>query len=339
MKIRPQQLNTQLANKLDAIYFVFGAEILLIEQSLAQIKKAAQQKKFNEKVSFEIDNNFDWNQIFKEVSTTSLFSPKRIIECRLKTGKIGVKGANNLIEIVNTLPNDILLIISTEKLDIAQQKSKWFKTLEQSGSLIQHFEVKNNHLIGWITQQMAELGLKDNIEIAQNIAFCTEGNLTASMQEIQKLKIAYPNGKINTQEYLKQTNQQSKYTVYDLIDAALFGNSNQVNKIYQTLISNTIMPIQLSHALYLEIKSITKMSIELRQVKDTNIVLQKHQVWNTRKPIITNALNQHSYQHFQKILLSLGCIDRSIKNMDNLNVIDELHTLLLSLAGEIQWTQ
>ncbi len=339
MKIKPQQLNTQLANKLDAIYFVFGAEILLIEQSLAQINKTAKQAGFNEKASFEIDTNFDWNQIFGEISAASLFSPKRIIKCRLKTGKIGIKGAKALREIASTLPDDILLIVSTGKLDMAQQKSKWFKTLEQLGSVVQHFEVQSNYLVGWIANHMAELGLEANIEIAQSIAFYTEGNLTASMQEIQKLKMAYPNGKINTQEYLKQANQQSKYTIYGLIDAALFGNSNQVNKIYQTLISDTAMPIQLSSSLYREIKSMIEMSVELRQVKDINTVLQNHRVWDKRKTVITNALKRHPYQHLQKLLLLLGRIDRSIKGMDNLNVIDELHTLLLSLAGKTQWTQ
>ncbi|MBW5289880.1 MAG: DNA polymerase III delta subunit [Candidatus Ruthia sp. Apha_13_S6] len=339
MKIKPQQLNTQLANKLDTIYFVFGAEILLIEQSLTQINKAAKQAEFDEQVSFEIDANFDWNQIFEEISAASLFSPKRIIKCRLKTGKISIKGAKALAEIASTLPDDILLIVSTGKLDMAQQKSKWFKTLEQFGSVVQYFEVQSNHLVGWIANHMAKLELEANTEIAQSIAFCTEGNLTASMQEIQKLKMAYPNGKINTQEYLEQANQQSKYTVYGLIDAALFGNSNQVNKIYQTLISDMAMPIQLSSSLYREIKSVIEMSIELKQVKDINTVLQNHRVLNKRKPVITNALKRHPYQRLQKLLLSLGRIDRSIKGMDNLNVIDELHTLLLSLAGKTQWAQ
>ncbi|ABL01928.1 DNA polymerase III, delta subunit [Candidatus Ruthia magnifica str. Cm (Calyptogena magnifica)] len=339
MKIKPQQLNIQLVNKLDTIYFIFGAEILLIEQSLAQINKTAKKVGFDERISFDIDANFDWNQIFREISAVSLFSPKCIIKCRLKTGKIGIKGAKALTEIASTLPDDILLIVSTGKLDMAQQKSKWFKTLEQLGTVVQHFEMQSNHLVDWIANHMAELGLEANTEIAQSIAFCTEGNLTASMQEIQKLKMAYPNGKINTQEYLEQANQQSKYTVYGLIDAALFGNSNQVNKIYQTLISDTIMPIQLSNSLYLEIKSIIEMSVELIQVKNINIVLQNNRVWNKRKPIITNILKRHSYQRLQKLLLSLGRIDRSIKGMDNLNVIDELHTLLLSLAGKTQWTQ
>ncbi len=339
MKIRPQQLESELHDKLKSVYFIFGAEALLIDQSLGQIRSAAKTAGFDERVSFEVDANFDWNQIYGEISAASLFSPKRIIECRLKTGKIGVKGSKSLSDIVSTIPNDILLIVSTGKLDMAQQKSKWFKTLDKYGGIVQHWEVDRSHLVGWITNHMSGLGLEDNKEVAQNIAFCTEGNLLASMQEIQKLNMAYPDGKINTQEYLDQANQQSKYTVYGLIDASLSGDINQVEKIYSTLIGDSSMPIQLSNSLYREIKSIIDMSIELQQAKDVNSVLQKHRVWKKRIPIITNVLKRHPYQRLQKLLLLLGRIDRSIKGVDNLNVINELRTLLLNLAGKTQWTQ
>jgi DNA polymerase-3 subunit delta len=45
-----------------------------------------------------------------------------IIECRLKTGKIGIKGSKALTKIASSLPSDILFIVSTGKLDFAQQK-------------------------------------------------------------------------------------------------------------------------------------------------------------------------------------------------------------------------
>ena len=45
---------------------------------------------------------------------------------------------------------------------------------------------------------MTQLGLKTNNEVAEAIAYCTEGNLLASMQEIQKLQIAYPGGVVSS---------------------------------------------------------------------------------------------------------------------------------------------
>jgi DNA polymerase-3 subunit delta len=338
MRIKPETLNSQLANKLELLYFVFGAEALLVQQSLDKILSTARQKGFSEKISFEINAKFDWGLITAEIANTSLFSPKRIIECKLTTGKIGIKGSKALSTLAGNIPADILLVISTAKLDLAQQKSKWFKTLEQFGGVIQHWEISSDHLVGWISNHMQGIGLASNKEVAQSIASYTEGNLLASMQEIQKLKMAYPDGNIDTQEFLNQAQEQSKYTIYGLIDSALFGDAIQVNKIYHTLLNDNAMPIQLSSSLYKEVKSIIDMSIAMRK-NNINTVLQNHRVWNKRKPVITNILKRYPYQHLQKILLSLGRIDRSIKGMDNLNVIDELHSVLLNLAGKKQWSQ
>jgi DNA polymerase-3 subunit delta len=332
-------MKNNLANQLNSLYFVFGPELLLTEQSLTHIKNTAKIQGFDDRISFEVDGNFDWDEITAELAAVSLFSPKRIIECRLKTGKIGIKGSKALTKIASSLPSDILFIVSTGKLDFAQQKSKWFKTLDQYGAIVQVWEVQKDHLVGWIVNHMAELELKSSQKVAESIAYYTEGNLLASMQEIQKLKMAYPDGNIDTQDYLKQLNQQSQYTVYNLIDSALTGDSNQVLKMYATMTGSTAMPIMLSGALYREISSIINMAIELQQVQKIDSVLNNHRVWKNRQTTIGNALKRLPYQQLQKILLSLGRIDRSIKGMDNLNVIDELRTLLLTIAGKTLWTQ
>ncbi|SFV88297.1 DNA polymerase III delta subunit [hydrothermal vent metagenome] len=340
MRIRPEQLASNLARELSALYFVFGPEQLLVEQGLAHIRNTAKAQGFDDRVSFEVDGKFDWGVVTAALLDVSLFSPKRIIECRLKTGKIGVKGSKALTKIASNLPADILLIVSTGKLDFAQQKAKWFKTLDANGVIVQVWEVQRDHLIGWVANHMQAEGLAANPKIAEGIAYFTEGNLLASMQEIQKLKMAYPDGNnIDADEYLQQLNQQSHYTVYNLVDSALSGNSEQVLKIYATMIDDTAMPIILSSTLYREISAIIAMSIELQQVKQVESVMESHRVWKNRKPIIGNVLRRLSYQRLQKMLLLLGRIDRSIKGMDNLNVINELRVLLLTLSGETPWIQ
>ena len=333
MNIKPEQLHSSVSNQMTSIYFAFGAEILLVEQSLSTIKTAARKNGFSERFRFDIDGNFSWDSIISLISSQSLFAEKRIIECRLTSGKIGVKGSKALTELVETLPADILLIISSGKLEMAQQKSKWFKALDKNGAIIQHWEVQSNQLVGWITENMTQLGLNSNIEAANAIAYCTEGNLLATMQEIEKLKIAYPDGKINLEEYLEQIDQQSQYSVFGMIDSALQGNTDKANKIFNSLVADSIPPIILISSLYREIKNLIKMSIELKTNNSFESILYKHRVWQKRKPLISNALKKHSYQKLQKLLLKLGRIDRSLKGMDNLNVYDELQNVVISLSG------
>jgi len=339
MKIKPDQLSKNLSNGLKSVYFVFGPEILLVEQSLGLIKEAAKENNFSDRVRFDIDGHFPWDTINSEMASPSLFTDKRIIECHLTTGKLGIKGSKALAELVDTLTDDVLLIISTGKLDMNLQKSKWFKALDKNGVIIQHWEIQNEHLIGWILKQMTQLGLKTNNEVAEAIAYCTEGNLLASMQEIQKLQIAYPTGHINTKEFLNQIDQQSHYSVFGLIDTALKGDSAKVNKIFNSLVDETTPPVIIISSLYREIKSLVTMSIELKRNEPIEAILRKHRVWQKRKPLISNALKKHPHQRLQKLLLSLGRIDRSLKGMDNLNVYDELRSVLITLSGKTQWTQ
>ena len=334
MNIKPEQLQNSLSNQLASTYFTFGAEILLVEQSLSMIKGIAKENGFNERFRFDIDGNFSWDSIISLISSPSLFAEKRIIECRLTTGKIGVKGSKALTEILETLPDDILLIISSGKLEMAQQKSKWFKTLDKMGIIIQHWEVQSNQLVGWITRNMSQLGLDSNIEVANAIAYCTEGNLLASMQEIQKLKIAYPDGKINLREYLNQIDQQSQYSVFGMIDSALQGDTDKVNKVFNSLVDDSTPPVILVSSLYREIKNLVNMSIELKTNQTIESILNNHRVWQKRKPLISNALKKHSYQKLQKLLLRLGRIDRSLKGMDNLDVYDELQNVVIALSGK-----
>jgi DNA polymerase-3 subunit delta len=334
MNIKPEQLQNHLSNQPASLYFAFGSEILLVEQSLTTIKDAAKKLGFNERFRFDIDGNFSWDAIFNLISSPSLFADKRIIECRLTTGKIGVKGSKALSELTENLPDDIMLIISSGKLDMAQQKSKWFKALDKKGVIIQHWEVQSEQLVGWIVNHMSQLGLSSSNEVANAIAYCTEGNLLATMQEIQKLQIAYPDGNIDLNEYLSQIDQQSQYTVFGMIDAALKGDTDKVNKIFSSLVDDSTPPVILISSLYREIKNLVTMSIELKTNQTIDTILNNHRVWQKRKPLISFALKTHSYQQLQKLLLALGRIDRSLKGMDNLNVYDELQSVVITLSGK-----
>jgi DNA polymerase-3 subunit delta len=284
--------------------------------------------------NIDIDGNFSWDAIFNLISSPSLFADKRIIECRLTTGKIGVKGSKALSELTENLPDDIMLIISSGKLDMAQQKSKWFKALDKKGVIIQHWEVQSEQLVGWIVNHMSQLGLSSSNEVANAIAYCTEGNLLATMQEIQKLQIAYPDGNIDLNEYLSQIDQQSQYTVFGMIDAALKGDTDKVYKIFSSLVDDSTPPVILISSLYREIKNLVTMSIELKTNQTIDTILNNHRVWQKRKPLISFALKTHSYQQLQKLLLALGRIDRSLKGMDNLNVYDELQAVVITLSGK-----
>ena len=159
------------------------------------------------------------------------------------------------------------------------------------------------------------------------------------MQEIKKLKLANPVGKINKKEYLQEIYAQYDYSVFGLIDTALIGDVNKVNKIFNSLIKKDTLMLFITNALYKELKSLMKMALELKDKQTMQAVLANNNVWQKRQPFIKKALNNHSYKDIQKLILSLGRIDRSIKGVDNLNVNDAIRNILIRLCGFNKWNQ
>ena len=332
MKINSKDLNLNLDNRFN-LFLAYGDEVLLVNETLERIKSYSSKLGFKDQVRFDISPNFDWNQIFKELNETSLFSSHKLLILNLGNGKIGVKGSNAIYEFAQCIPGNIHIILRAEKLEKAQLNSKWFKSIDKYGLVISHYPIEISQLLNWTIQKLNSLGIQNNQKIAELIAFNTEGNLLATDQEIQKITLAYPSGDIDLDEYKKYITEQSKYSTFNLIDSSFLGKSNQVIKIFKTLADDSSFPVILSSSLYRELNILINMSIDMRMGKSLEEVYQSHAVWSYKKNIIKTALLKHSFQHLQKFLMRLSRVDRAIKGRDNTPVLEELESILLGLSG------
>jgi DNA polymerase-3 subunit delta len=251
----------------------------------------------------------------------------------LGNAKIGVKGSNAIDEITQSIPDNIHIILTAEKLERTQLNSKWFKSVDKNGVVIAHYSVEISQLLNWTIQKLNSLGIQNNQKIAELIAVNTEGNLLATDQEIKKIALAYPSGEIDLDEYKKYITEQSKYSIFNLIDSSFLGKSSQVIKIFKTLADDSSFPVILSSSLYRELNNVINMSIDMRMGKSLEEVYQSHGVWSYKKNIIKTALLKHSFQHLQKFLMRLSRVDRAIKGRDNTPVLEELESILLGLSG------
>ena len=136
-KLRPEQLSQALSKQLAPIYLVSGDEPLLIQEACDAIRQAARQAGFSERELYHVDNSFEWGQLLAAANSLSLFAEKKIIELRMPNGKPGDKGGKALIEYTQSPASDNLLLVVTDKLDGATQKSKWFKAIDDAGIHVQ----------------------------------------------------------------------------------------------------------------------------------------------------------------------------------------------------------
>ena len=97
MNIKPEQLQNHLSNQPASLYFAFGSEILLVEQSLTTIKDAAKKLGFNERFRFDIDGNFSWDAIFNLISSPSLFATSESLNVDLQQEKLESKALKHFL--------------------------------------------------------------------------------------------------------------------------------------------------------------------------------------------------------------------------------------------------
>jgi DNA polymerase-3 subunit delta len=332
-KIRPEQLATSLSKPLSPIYMVSGDEPLLIQEVSDAIRSAARKQGFSERELYHADNSFDWGQLLTSANSLSLFADKKIIELRMPSGKPGDKGAKILLEYAQAPAPDNLLLIITEKLDGATQKSKWFKALEDAGQHIQVWPITPAQLPRWIGQRLQQAGLQADTQAIDLLCSRIEGNLLAAVQEIEKLKLLATEPRISYELMASVVADSARYDVFGLCDKALHGDARAAAKTLQGLKTEGTEPIAVLWAITRDIRQLIQIAQELSQGKSFEWAARQSGVWEKRQPLMQAAIRRSKPAQLQQMLRKANGIDKAIKGMRNAEPWDELLDLVLNMAG------
>ena len=329
MKVRPDQIERHLKNKLAAIYFICGDEPLQVMESADRIRAEARKQNYTEREVMDVDAQFDWNQLLDAGNSLSLFAEKRILELRLPTGKPGKVGSKILQEYAQRPADDAILIISSGKLESSSKNTKWFKTLDQQGVVIQCWPVNADQLPQWINQRLQSKGLIADNDAVQLLADRVEGNLLAAAQEVDKLFLLHGAGKLNFEQTAAAVANSSRYNIYDLVDTALAGNVTRTSRIIGGLKNEGVEPVLMLWALSREVRTLAKIS-EANGSPDA--AMAKLRVWENRKALIRKALSRHRAPRWKLFLKRCAKIDKVIKGVEPGRAWDELLMLSTQIA-------
>ena len=329
MKIRTDQIQQHLQKGLKSIYFVSGDEPLQIMETTDAIRHAARQQDYSEREVMDVDSRFDWNQLLDVGNSLSLFAEKRILELRMPTGKPGKSGSQVLVEYAQRPADDAVLIISSGKLDSSTKNTKWFKTLDQLGVIVQCWPVAVHDLPRWIEQRMLKKGLKPAAEAVSLLADRIEGNLLAASQEIDKLYLLYGEAGIGIDEVASAVADSARYNIYDLVDSALIGDVARASKISSGLKNEGVEPVLALWALSREIRLLAGFSEASTSV---DAAMTRARIWDSRKPLLRKALSRHHPGRWRVFLKRCARIDRVIKGIEVGRPWDELLALSTQIA-------
>ncbi|MGI9332721.1 MAG: DNA polymerase III subunit delta [Gammaproteobacteria bacterium] len=333
MRLYPNQLARHLRGELRSLYILSGDEPLELQECADAIRAAARDRGFAERVRLQADSGFDWSEIAQYRDALGLFADKRIIDLRMPDGKPGLSGAKVLTYYAERPSPDNVLLISAGKLDGNDRRTKWYKALEEAGAAVTVRAVSTDALPGWIRQRAGRVNLSLTPEAVEALAERTEGNQLACAQELEKLRLLYGEREIGLPEVIESAAMSSRYTVYEMTDAALAGNTERTGLILRGLRAEGVAPPLVLWALTREIRSMARMAGGLLRGQSVDDVMAAARVWRDRAPLVESALRRRRPAGWYALLRRAARTDAAIKGGARTDPWDELERLALALGG------
>ena len=330
MNVRPDQLQSMIAKTIYPVYMVSGDEPLQQMESLDLIRSFLRQQDYSEREVLDVDAQFDWLSLMEEAASMSLFATRRIVELRLPSAKPGRQGSQVLKDYLKQPPEDTVLIINAGKIDGNAKKSAWYKAVEQSGLLVQCWPVAVEKLSYWLKQRFKLRDMDADNEVLAYISQHVEGNLLAADQEIEKLCLLLGPGKVTYADVAETVSSQSRYSVFELVDMLLVGNTKRVVRIVAGLKAEGVVPVVVNWALAKDIRLLSQAAVD---VSSADYLLKRSGVWQSRVTMFKSCLSRHPQRMFQVMLKRCAYIDAASKGVIDANVWDEIESLCVRLAS------
>jgi DNA polymerase III subunit delta len=323
-----QQLNTNLG----PIYVLVGDEPLAQSECLDAIRLAARKAGADERNSFIVERNFNWQQIGQFSQSLSLFSSMRILEIHIPSGKPGLEGSKALSELAaNPIP-DTTTIIVLPALEREAKISAWFNALQSACTLIELNEISPNELPQWLNNRLAIQNQSTDAASLAFIAHQVEGNLLAAHQEIQKLALLYPAGEISADAVRESVLNVSRYDAFQLGEAVLAGDAARTTRILQGLQDEGEQAVAVMNPLMWVLRPLVR--IKQAEARGENVMnaMTNARIYGDRQQLVKRALARLSLRQLEAALQKLCDIDKTAKGVMQGDAWLELSRLCFGLA-------
>lgn len=333
MLLKGDQLAVHLERELRPLYVIYGDDPLLVIEAADAIRARARAAGFTEREVLTVLPHFDWNQLLAAGGNLSLFGDRKLIDLRIPTGKPGKEGGAALQEWCRHLSPDNLLLITLPELDWREEKAAWFTALAGAGVAIKLNAPPLAELPGWIAGRLRRQQQSADLDSLKFIAERVEGNLLAAHQEIQKLGLLYPAGKLTLEQVRDAVLDVARYDIDGLREALLAGDAARLARLLDGLMHEGEPPPLVLWAIGEEIRTLAAIRAGLDRSRPVDQLLREAKVWGTRQNLVKKALQRLSTAELEAALQHAERIDRMNKGISPGNVWDEFQRLGMRLAA------
>jgi len=332
VKLRPEQLASHLAEgPLAPVYLVSGDEPLLVAEAADAIRAAARAAGFDERHVLHVETGFDWSALAGEGNALSLFAQRRLLELRLPSAKPGEAGARALRDYCAHPNPDTLLLVTAPKLDRQATASRWYKAIDAVGVTLAVWPVGARELPGWIARRLQARGLHADPQAIQLLAERVEGNLLAAAQEIEKLTILAPDGRITPRLVEEAVADSARMDAFQLNEALLAGDAARALRILRVLRETGEEPVKIAWAVQREITLLARLADLAGRRLPRGEILKALRLWEARLRPLEAALPRLR-PRLPRLVARAARLDRVAKGQEAGNPWDELVQLALEFS-------
>ena len=332
MQLNARELPAALERGLAPLYFLSGAEPLLLDEAVDRIRAAARQAGFTERALHVADARYSWGDLLADACSRSLFADRRLVEVRLASGKPGAAGARALRELAGSPPEDTLILVISGPLDRNAKKSAWVRALAKAGAWIDAPAPSAAEHRAWIRERLTQERFQPNEEAVALLAERTEGNLLSARQQIDKLALTHEPGPLGPEAVMRAIADASRFDVFQLGSAALSQDLRRTARILAGL-KREGAPLTL--ILWVLVRDITTLAdLYWRTARGDSLpsAMGATAIWSSRKAEFRAALKRHGARSIAGLLNGSARADQVIKGACSGEPWAELEQLAFALA-------
>jgi len=158
-----------------------------------------------------------------------------------------------------------------------------------------------------------------------------EGNLLAAHQEIQKLGLLFPKGKLSLEQVREAVLNVARYDIDGLREALLQGDLARLTRTLDGLRQEGEAPPLVLWAVTEEVRALAALKEGLNAGRPADQLFKEQRIWGPRQALVKRALGRLDAPRLRAALAQTAHIDRCIKGLGGGDVWDEFLRLGLSL--------
>ena len=317
MNISWHELSERLKKQIDSRYLIYGKEPFLVQRCADAIRAAAKQQGYLLRIPLIAEYDFDWGMLTEHTASMGLFGEKKIVEVRLPTGRAGVKGADALMECLQTQDQGTIVTVVIDNPDADVKSPKWIAQWRKSAVTVNNALLFPNQFLDWIRKSLDSRNIQCEQGVYRRLAYYFEGNMTAAANEIGKISMGNDGSLLTVADVERIVVDQGRFNVFALVDACSAGRADRALRLLKSLHNEGVEPVLVLWALTREVRTLYKCAVlAQKEGRLSKNIFDKLNIWRSRQDLVSAAVRRLQLRGCAQILHRVAQADRIMKGRE-----------------------